>query len=146
MHLTLSWTTTYIRTHQKIKRKENGRSSLKKINSWDRPIQSFFLYNDKSRVIAVCSSEGKMYEGNLCISKKSLTFFTVKINKRKRKVKKIRVQEQHVVLNCAKIKNKCVPIHFEENIKDAIPDNNKPDCSKAMANTSFIPLSEPFHV
>ncbi len=37
--------------------------------------------------------KGTIYEGNLCISKKPLTFFTVKINKKKKKVKKIRVQD-----------------------------------------------------
>ncbi|KAL1259252.1 hypothetical protein QQF64_009829 [Cirrhinus molitorella] len=118
---------------------------INKINTWDRPIQSFLPFREAKRVIAVCSSGGKMYGGNLCISKKPLTFFTVEINNRKQ-VKRVKVQEQHVILGCDKIKNKCLPIHFEANLNDAIPDNNKPDCSKAMANTSFIPFEELLYV
>ncbi|KAL1274282.1 hypothetical protein QQF64_027096 [Cirrhinus molitorella] len=118
---------------------------INKIHTWDRPVQSFLPYREAKRVIAVCSSGGKMYEGNLCISKDSLTFFTVEINDRKQ-VKRVKVQEQYVILGCDKINNKCLPIHFEANLNDAIPDNNKPDCSKAMANTSFIPFEELFFV
>lgn len=86
-----------------------------------------------------------MYGGNLCISKKHFKFFTVEINNRKQ-VKKVKVQEQHVIPGCDKTENKCLPIHFEANTNDAAPDNNKPDCSKAMANTSFIHFEELFHV
>lgn len=86
-----------------------------------------------------------MYEGDLCISKKPFKFFTVKINNRKQ-VKKVKVENQHVILGCNKIKNECRPVHFEANKKYATPDNNKPDCSKAMANTSFIPFQELFHI
>ncbi|KAL1259253.1 hypothetical protein QQF64_009830 [Cirrhinus molitorella] len=63
---------------------------INKINTWDRPIQSFLPFREAKRVIAVCSSGGKMYEGNLCISKDSLTFFTVEINDRKQ-VKRVKV-------------------------------------------------------
>lgn len=119
---------------------------IKKINTWDRKTQSFFRFREERRVIAVCSSGGKMYKGNLCISKKPFTFFTVKINSKKKIIKRVKVEEQHVILGCDKIKNTCLPIHFEANINDAIPDNDKPDCSKAMANSSFIPFEELFHV
>lgn len=118
---------------------------INRIKTWDRPIQSFLPFREERRVTAVCSSGGKMYGGNLCISKKHFKFFTVEINNRKQ-VKKVKVQEQHVILGCDKIENKCLPIHFEANINDAAPDNNKPDCSKAMANTSFIHFEELFHV
>ncbi len=87
-----------------------------------------------------------MYKGNLCISKEPFKFFTVKINKKRTRVKKVKVQKQHVILGCDKIKNRCLPIHFEENKHDAVPDNNNPDCNKAMANSSFIPFEELFHV
>ncbi len=87
-----------------------------------------------------------MYKGNLCISKKPFTIFTVEINITKKIIKRVKVQKQHVILGCDKIKNKCLPIHFEENKNDDIPDNDKPDCSKAMANSSFIPFEELFHV
>ncbi|KAF4103405.1 hypothetical protein G5714_016288 [Onychostoma macrolepis] len=118
---------------------------INKINTWGRPIQSFLPFREASRVKAVCSSAGKTYGGNLCISKKPFTFFTVEIIDKKQ-VKKVKVQKQHVILGCDKIKNKCLPIHFEPNKNDAIPDNNNPDCSKAMANSSFIPFEELFHV
>ncbi len=125
-------------------KKGNWQKFINKINTWDRPIQSFFPFSEASRVLAVCSSGGKMYEGNLCISKKPFKFFTVKINKKKKQVKRVEVQEQPVILGCDKIKN--LPIHFEANINDAVPDDNKPDCNKAMANSSFIPFEELFHV
>lgn len=118
---------------------------ITKINTWNRPIQSFLPFREARRVIAVCSSAGKMYEGNLCISKKPFTFFTVEIAAKKQ-VKRVKVQEQHVILGCDKIKTKCLPIHFEANVNDDIPDDIKPDCSKAMANSSFITFEELFHV
>ncbi|KAI2655414.1 Angiogenin [Labeo rohita] len=118
---------------------------IDRINTWDRPIQSFLPFKEAGRVIAVCSSGGKVYRGNLCISKKLLTFFTVVINNRKQ-VKKVKVQTQHVILGCDKIKNKCLPIHFEANLNDAVPDNNKPDCSKAIANASVLSFEEVFYV
>ncbi len=118
---------------------------INKINTWDRPIQSFFNFREARRVLAVCSSGGKMYKGNLCISKKPFKFFTVEINKKKQ-VKRVKVQEQHVILGCDTIQNQCLPIHFEANQNDAVPDNSKQDCSKAMANSSFIHFEELFHV
>ncbi len=86
-----------------------------------------------------------MYKGNLCISKKPFKFFTVKINNKKQ-VKSVKVQKQHVILGCDKIKNQCLPIHFEANKNNAVPENNKPDCNKAMENSSFIPFEELFYV
>ncbi|KAK7147656.1 hypothetical protein R3I94_010241 [Phoxinus phoxinus] len=116
---------------------------INKIKTWDRPIQSFFPFREARSVMAVCSSGGKMFKGNsnFCISKKSFKFFTVYINNTKQ-VKKVKVQKQHVILGCDTIEKKCRPIHFEANKEDATPDNKKPDCSKAMANTSFIPFEE----
>lgn len=118
---------------------------ITKIKTWDRPIQSFFPISEARMVMAVCSSGGKEYQGNLCISKKPLKFFTVYI-KNKKQVKKVKVQEQHAILGCDKIENKCKPVHFEANTNDATPDNNKADCSKAMVNASFIPFEELFEI
>lgn len=129
----------------KDQNKGDWQKFINKIKTWDRPIQSFFHFREARRVLAVCSSGGKMYKGNLCISKKPFKFITVEINNKKQ-VKKVKVQKQHVILGCDKIKNQCLPIHFEANINDAVPDNNKQDCSKAMANSSFIPFEELFHV
>lgn len=86
-----------------------------------------------------------MYQENLCISKKPFKFFTVYINNKKQ-VKKVKVQKQHAILGCGKIGNECLPVHFEANKNDAKPDNNKPDCSKAMGNASFVPFEELFEI
>ncbi|ROI36379.1 hypothetical protein DPX16_11320 [Anabarilius grahami] len=118
---------------------------ITKIKTWDRPIQSFFPFSEARMVMAVCSSGGEIYQGNLCISKKPLKFFTVYI-KSKKQVKNVKVQKQHAILGCDKIENKYRPVHFEANKNDAKPDNNKPDCSKAMANASFIPFEELFEI
>ncbi|KAL1259254.1 hypothetical protein QQF64_009831 [Cirrhinus molitorella] len=114
-------------------KKREWQKFIDRIKTWNRTIQSFFPYSEESRVIAVCSSGGKMYEGNLCISKKPLKFYTAKINDRKQ-VERVIIQKQHVILGCDKIKiiNKCLPIHFKANLNDSRPDDNKPDCSKAM--------------
>ncbi|XDV24277.1 hypothetical protein PO909_028498 [Leuciscus waleckii] len=108
---------------------------ITKIKTWDRPVQSFFLYSESEfdKVLDVCSTEGKIYPNtkNLCISKKTFNFFTVTVNT-KMKVKKVEfIKNRHVILGCEKEKilNKCLPIHFEANINDAKPDNNQPDCS-----------------
>ncbi|XDV52367.1 hypothetical protein PO909_021101 [Leuciscus waleckii] len=118
---------------------------IDKINTWDRPKQSFFPFREARSVMAVCSSGGKMHEGNLCISKKPLRFFTVYI-KNMKQVKNVTAQKQHVILGCDTFEKKCRPTHFKTNKDNATPDNKKPDCSKAMANTSFIPFEELFQI
>lgn len=86
-----------------------------------------------------------MYDGNLCISKNRFTFFTAEITDKKQ-VKRVKVQEQHVIIGCGKIQNKCLPIHFEANVNDDLPENNKPDCSREMANSTFTTFEELFHI
>lgn len=71
-----------------------------------------------------------MYKDNLCISKKTFSFITVNIDSKKKIVKSVKRQKQHVVLACDKFKNKCLPDHFQANTKKDKPNNNKPDCSK----------------
>lgn len=115
---------------------------IDKIDTWNRPIQSFFPFHEARQVFAVCSSGGKVYKGNLCISKKPLMFFKAEVNNKKQ-VRKVKVQKQHVILGCDKIGKKCQPVHFEANINDVEPDNNK-DCSKAMINMSSIHFEEFF--
>ncbi len=141
---------TFLKQHlrkdaPKDQKKGNWQKFINKINTWNRTIQSFLPFSEARRVLAVCSSGGKMYKGNLCISKKPFKFFTVKINNKKQ-VKSVKVQKQHVILGCDKIKNQCLPIHFEANKNNAVPENNKPDCNKAMENSSFIPFEELFYV
>jgi len=111
------------------KKKNEWNTFIEKIKTWDRPIQSFFLSSEASRVIAVCSSGGKRNEGDRCISKEPLTFFTVKVNNKKQ-VTKVHIEKnQHVILACNKIGNQCLPVHFEANINGIIPDNNAANCS-----------------
>lgn len=102
-----------------------------KIDTWDRPIQSFFPPSQASRVIAVCSTGGKQHTGNLCISKEPLLYFNVEVNNKKQ-VKKVKpFLDHHVILACNKIRseNKCLPIHFEANEDNVKPNNNNEDCS-----------------
>uniref|UniRef100_A0A671M8E5 Si:dkey-237j11.3 n=1 Tax=Sinocyclocheilus anshuiensis TaxID=1608454 RepID=A0A671M8E5_9TELE len=60
--------------------KENWKKFINRISTWNRTIQSFFPFSEKDNVEAVCSSGGKMFERNLCISKKPFSFITVKID------------------------------------------------------------------
>lgn len=102
---------------------------ITKINTWNRTKQSFFPYNEAKKVLAVCSSGGKIFKGNLCISKKPLSFFTAQVNRTEKRVKSVESQKKHVILACGKIENKCRPVHFEENTKDFTPDKKQSDCS-----------------
>jgi len=110
--------------------KKKWQKFITKLNSWKRKKQSFFRFTESKSVIAVCSSGGKMYKDNLCISKQSISFFTVEINSMKKTVKKVQFHKQHVILACDKIDNKCLPVHFDENTENSKPNNNRRDCSK----------------
>ncbi|KAL0172482.1 hypothetical protein M9458_032793, partial [Cirrhinus mrigala] len=50
-------------------KKENWKRFINSIGTWNRTTQSFFPFSEKNNVEAVCSSGGKMFMGNLCISK-----------------------------------------------------------------------------
>ncbi|XP_042596631.1 uncharacterized protein LOC122139958 [Cyprinus carpio] len=110
--------------------KENWKKFINRIRTWNRTIQSFFPFSEKDNVEAVCSSGGKMFESNLCISKKPFSFITIKIDSKKKIIKSVNLQKQHVILACDKFGNKCLPDHFEANTKKCKPNNNKLDCSK----------------
>lgn len=102
-----------------------------KIDTWDRGVQSFFFPSEANNVIAVCSTGGKKHQGNLCISKKPLSYFTVTVNDKK-EVKKVKpFLDHHVILACETFRSekKCLPVHFEANVNNVKPDNNKEDCS-----------------
>ncbi len=116
--------------------KENWKKFINRIGTWNRTIQSFFPFSEKDNVEAVCSSGGKMFKGNFCISKKPFSFITVKIDSKKKIIKRVNRQKQHVILACDKFGNKCFPDHFEANTKQIKPNNNKPDCSK-LNRSSF---------
>uniref|UniRef100_A0A3B3BPQ3 Si:dkey-237j11.3 n=1 Tax=Oryzias melastigma TaxID=30732 RepID=A0A3B3BPQ3_ORYME len=87
----------------------------------DRPVQSFLRQSDLGDVKAVCTTGGKEYEGNLCISQRSFTFSTVSYDVRSRHVTSVVRETKHLILACDKVNNKCLPVHFKEN-----PDNENP--------------------
>ncbi|ROI36380.1 hypothetical protein DPX16_11321 [Anabarilius grahami] len=118
-------------------KEKNWKMFINKIGTWNRPIQSFFSFSEKNNVTAVCSSGGKMYKDNLCISKNTFSFITVNIDSKKKKVKSVKRQKQHVILACDKFKNKCLPDHFQANTKKDKPNNNKPDCSKLTISSIY---------
>ncbi|KAK7150144.1 hypothetical protein R3I94_009451 [Phoxinus phoxinus] len=101
------------------------------IKCWDRGIQSFFPKADHETVESVCSAGGKRYKNNLCISKKRMKFYTAYVDIENKKVMEVKEMNQHVILACDKIEtlNKCLPVHFQPNIKDAIPGIKAPNCS-----------------
>lgn len=99
------------------------------VNTWNRRKQSFFPYDESKSVLSVCTSGGKIYNNNLCISKKPISFYTVEISGKK--VKNVIYQTKHVILACDKISNQCLPDHFQANTKNNKPDTRKPDCSKS---------------
>ncbi|KAK7129565.1 hypothetical protein R3I93_019260 [Phoxinus phoxinus] len=100
------------------------------IGTWDRPIQSFFLKSEHSNAFAVCSTAGKIYPSrNLCISKKPISFYNVKVSQNKKVTDVKLITDRHVILGCEKIENKCLPIHFEANENKAKPADNAPNCS-----------------
>lgn len=117
--------------------KKKWQKFITKLDSWKRKKQSFFRFTESKRVVAVCSSGGKMYKGNLCISKKIFSFITVNIDSKNKIVKSVKRQKQHVILACDKFKNKCLPDHFQANTKNSKPNNNKPDCSKLKFSSVY---------
>jgi len=78
-----------------------------------------------------------MYEDNLCISKKSLSFITVYIDCKNKIVEDVIRKKQHVILACDKFENKCLPDHFQVNNKKMKPKNNNPDCSKLKLKSIY---------
>uniref|UniRef100_A0AAY4AHQ1 Uncharacterized protein n=1 Tax=Denticeps clupeoides TaxID=299321 RepID=A0AAY4AHQ1_9TELE len=59
---------------------QNGwETFLRKSKFCHRPTQSFLPDSERERVNAVCASGGKLYKGNLCISKEPFSFITVRV-------------------------------------------------------------------
>lgn len=110
--------------------KDNWKKFITDMKTLNREVQSFLPYEKKKEVLDICSSEGKKYRENLCISKKVFSFITVKI-KNQKDVESVVNETKHVIVACDKIKkeNKCLPVHFEANINNAKPDESKADCN-----------------
>ncbi|XP_055358855.1 uncharacterized protein LOC114843753 [Betta splendens] len=98
----------------------------------NRPTQSFLRTSDLERVRDVCTSRGgKVYKGNLCISRRPFTFVTVRSEVGTCGIKSVREETKHLILACELLsgqQDQCLPVHFEGNPEDAQPDNNARGC------------------
>ncbi len=101
----------------------------------NRSVQSFLDSNQKSKVDEVCTpAGGKVFkpDSNLCISKKTFTFFEVYVNIDECKVFKVSYVSQHIILGCDKFRKKCLPVHFEFNRQNDKPQNGGKNCKSAQ--------------
>lgn len=101
----------------------------------NRSVQSFLDSNQKSKLEEVCTpAGGKVFkhDSNLCISKKTFTFFEVCVNIDACKVFKVSNVRQHIILGCDKFIKKCLPIHFEFNKHNDKPQNGGKNCQSAQ--------------
>lgn len=97
----------------------------------DRPTQSFLGTDDLERIKAVCSnSGGKVYKGNLCISKEPFSFVTVRSEPGTCGIRSITQENKHLILACEALDNQCVPVHFEGNPENLRPSNNDRGCQE----------------
>uniref|UniRef100_A0AAY4C532 Ribonuclease A-domain domain-containing protein n=1 Tax=Denticeps clupeoides TaxID=299321 RepID=A0AAY4C532_9TELE len=104
---------------------QNGwETFLRKSKFCHRPTQSFLPDSERERVNAVCASGGKLYKGNLCISKEPFSFITVRVEQGTCGIRKVVRETKHLILACEKIENHCKPVHFEGNPENIKPDNN----------------------
>uniref|UniRef100_A0A3Q3XEQ5 Ribonuclease A-domain domain-containing protein n=1 Tax=Mola mola TaxID=94237 RepID=A0A3Q3XEQ5_MOLML len=88
-----------------------------------RPTQSFLSPKDLDKVREVCSSKGgKTHKENLCISRQSFTFVTVRSEPGTCGIKSIREENKHLILACEVLGNDCLPVHFEGNPKNLKPN------------------------
>ncbi|KAI5106081.1 hypothetical protein C0J45_3778 [Silurus meridionalis] len=120
---------------------------IRKINTCDRPVQSFIPYNQKQSVDEICSpSGGKTFSNqrDLCVSKQEFTFTTVYVDNNCI-VTGVISENKYLLLACNEIQGHCLPVHFEPNKNNFGPDNNMPDCrrpnSQNQANSVHLHLS-----
>lgn len=102
---------------------------IKNNGGCDRPTQSFLSPDELEKVKAVCTNEGgKVYKENLCISKQSFSFFTVRSEPGTCGIRSVTHETKHLILACEVLENQCLPVHFEGNSKSSKPDNNAKGC------------------
>lgn len=95
----------------------------------DRPTQSFLSPKDLDKVNDVCTYKGgKMLKENLCISRQSFTFVTVRSEPGTCGIRSVKQETKHLILACEVLDNQCLPVHFEGNPKDLLPSNNAKGC------------------
>ncbi|KAL7875283.1 hypothetical protein SRHO_G00062530 [Serrasalmus rhombeus] len=98
-----------------------------------RGIKSFLDKSEAKQVENVCSpSGGKLFEKgkNLCISNQAFSFIEVHWDNNCN-VWDVSSVTQHIILACDKIKNKCLPVHFEKNSQNRLPNANFPNCGSS---------------
>lgn len=94
-----------------------------------RPTQSFLDPKDLQRVNEVCTNKGgERYKDNLCISRQSFTFVTVRSEPGTCGIRSVREETKHLILACEVLGNDCLPVHFEGNPEDQKPQNNGKGC------------------
>lgn len=114
---------------------ENWSTFLKEIYSCSRDMQSFLSHEQKKKVDDVCTEAGgKVYERNtnLCISKNKFNFIEVRVKSDECKVFKVSNVTQHIILGCDKFRDKCLPVHFQSNSKNLIPQDSDRNCGSAL--------------
>lgn len=99
-----------------------------------RPTQSFLHPKDLARVKEVCSERGgERFKDNLCISRQSFTFVTVRSEMGTCGIKNVREETKHLILACEVLGNDCLPVHFEGNPEDLKPRNDGKGCGDPEA-------------
>lgn len=94
-----------------------------------RPTQSFLNPRDLGRVKEVCSERGgERYKDNLCISRQSFTFVTVRSEMGTCGIKSVREETKHLILACEVLGDDCLPVHFEGNPENLKPRNDGKGC------------------
>ncbi|XP_034730994.1 uncharacterized protein LOC117946742 [Etheostoma cragini] len=102
---------------------------IKNNGGCERPTQSFLHPRDLDRVKAVCTNQGgAVYKDNLCISRQSFTFVTVRSVQGTCGIKRVQEENKHLILACEELDNQCLPVHFEGNPENAKPNNNAKGC------------------
>ncbi|XP_041799207.1 uncharacterized protein LOC121610944 [Chelmon rostratus] len=100
----------------------------------DRPTQSFLKQKDLDMVKDVCTDKGgKTFKENLCISKQSFTFVTVRSEPGTCGIRSVREETKHLILACEVLENQCLPVHFEGNPENLKPGNNAKSCQDPKA-------------
>lgn len=99
-----------------------------------RPTQSFLKPEDLARVKEVCSERGgQRLKDNLCISRQSFTFVTVRSEMGTCGIKSVREETKHLILACEVLGDDCLPVHFEGNPEDLKPRNDGKGCRDVEA-------------
>lgn len=109
--------------------KNDWETYIKNNGGCDRPTQSFLSPKDLDRVKDVCTNQGgKTFKENLCISRQSFSFVTVRSEPGTCGIRSVKEETKHLILACEVVDNQCLPVHFEGNPGDSQPSNNAKGC------------------